>query len=685
MKINSSFNYSKLKSQIIDNKQKIVKTVTEPLKKMPPKAKTSAIVAMFLLPTLGGIVVDKCSDDKNVDEIEIVDKPVDLSEQDKYLEKTEPTFYVVNRGDIPAKIAEKFGVSTIRLLAENNLTQSSLIHPGDRLVIPEAVKVKNVENLSDLSKATGLSKDFLKDLCEMEGVHKELYTDRNGHKTIGVGHLVKASEAKNYEGISLTDEEVYTLLAQDLIDRDLNLKTFISEDAYNSMPTHLKESILDLIFNKGEGAVRDNKNIIDGINEKDYVKVVSNLTQDYSVVTKANGEKVKKHASGLSKRRLYDIQNACNIFKNGIPTDVLRSAKQVYSRGLVYMEQEAERGELSKDVYENVREEYKALADEWFDGKLEKPIYNSKDNKTNSGEKASNVTNSSTLLGTRVYSNEYGAKKVFVKGAKTDWTVSSLYSDWEKTAKKNLRPFKRPLPEIDKNGNVTAEVQFINPKKGQKGELSGYTILINPGHGGAVANGTNVNFDPGASNAVMSKKNPNVETNVFIGNGGKALEEWIVNRRLAEKLVEKVTNAGGKVIFVQGSVYTAMDAIRKIQKENKVDLVISLHSNSDGNKRGIYVIGNERNGIDKEDKKLAQTVYKKMNEHSWFRGITDQTEQSLGVLSSSKTETSPVPGILIETGNLKHKTDVANLNSRDFKNQMIESIFDGMKDYLKNN
>ena len=133
---------------------------------------------------------------------------------------------------------------------------------------------------------------------------------------------------------------------------------------------------------------------------------------------------------------------------------------------------------------------------------------------------------------------------------------------------------------------------------------------------------------------------------------------------------------------MQGSVHSAQKAIRDIQRKQKLNMIISLHSNSDGAKRGIYVIGNKRGGVDAEDKALAGVITKKLNEHSWFRGITTQKSQSLGVLSTSNVSSSPVPGVLIETGNLKNEKDVANLNSKNFKNELINSIIDGMKEYL---
>ena len=113
-------------------------------------------------------------------------------------------------------------------------------------------------------------------------------------------------------------------------------------------------------------------------------------------------------------------------------------------------------------------------------------------------------------------------------------------------------------------------------------------------------------------------------------------------------------------------------------------MIVSLHSNSAGDSRGIFIIGNKRGGVvDKGDLQLAEKIKNKMNQDSWFKGITHSKSQSLGVLSLDGTHTSPVPGVLIETGNLKNEKDVANLNSSDFKNRMVESIFASIKETLK--
>ena len=672
-----SFNNINLKPKFNNHKKASSKVPEAFLHQKLAKVKTGAIVGLFLLPTLG--IVKNCSTNNDPNEIVIVDQPADTTYREKYIDTEARTFYTVKTGDSPVKIAKKFGVSTRRLLFENGLKATDFIHPDDELLIPESYKVKNIKNLEDVSKMSGLGMDYLNFLSEIEEIHHSVYDDRNGNETIGIGHLIKPQERAEYKNKTLTNEEVFTLLAQDIVDIEADLKTVINENAYNNIPVHLKESVFDLAFNKGIGAIRDNKSLLKALNEEDYAAAVANLTQDYSVVTNAAGEKIHKPAAGLSKRRIYNIANASEIFKNGMPDVVADSVNAVYNRGLNYLEAEKNRGEIAQDAYENVVKEYKNLAYEWTDGRIGKESANSstlKQDKKQVETHKAQTSSSKTAIAK--------GKSVYVNGQKTKWNVNTLYADWEKTAKNKLRYVKRPLPEIDKNGNITAYVKTCNPTG--KGSLSGHTIIINPGHGGAmncVRNGEpNVNFDPGTSNAVMSKKNPNVETNTFIGNGGKSLEEWVVNQRIADELVKKINKEGGKVIYVQGSVYSAMKAIRSIQKQNKIDMIVSLHSNSSGGKRGIYVIANNRGGVDKKDKELASAIVDKLNKHSWFRGITHSKAQSLGVLSASSTQSSPVPGVLIETGDLKNKDDVANLNSRNFKNLLIDGILESIEEYL---
>ena len=642
------------------------------LPKFTKKAKLGAVTALFLLPTLG--IINHCNNTNNNNNIEVVDIPVDTAAVKNYLDKTPATIHIVEAGENPGSIAKQYNVSTMRLLDANNMKSGDIINIGDTLKVPESYTVKNINNEADLANFTGFDKEFLDDFIQMEGKKVKVYTDINGNKTIGIGHYITDEEGNKFDNKILTDNEIFTMLGQDIINKDLNLETIIDKKSYKSMPSHLRESVMDLAFNKGEGAISDNKKLRDALNNKDYVTAIANLNQDYSIITKANGEKVRQYASGLSKRRLFDMYNACKIFKHGIPDKVLASAKQVYANGLVQMEKEVKEGKISANAYENVKAEYKGLAYKWYNGKI--------------GEKLEGLDIQKTENVKSVAPKVDTSKKVYINGEPTTYTVNSLYDDWKANAKAKLRYVARPMPEIDANGNIKALVKTLNPTG--KGSLNGKTIIINPGHGGAMnykdkkTGKLNTNFDPGTSNAVMDKKDPNKETNNFIANAGKSLEEWVVNERIANVLVEKIRKEGGKVVFVQGSVYSAQKAIKNIQQSQKVNMIVSLHSNSAGDSRGIFVIGNKRGGvIDKGDLQLAEKIKNKMNQDSWFKGITHSKSQSLGVLSLNGTHTSPVPGVLIETGNLKNEKDVANLNSSDFKNRMVESIFASIKETLK--
>lgn len=641
------------------------------LPKFTKKAKLGAVTALFLLPTLG--IINHCNNTNNNNNIEVVDIPVDTAAVKNYLDKTPATIHIVEAGENPGSIAKQYNISTMRLLDANNMKSGDIINIGDTLKVPESYTVKNINNEADLANFTGFDKEFLDDFIQMEGKKVKVYTDINGNKTIGIGHYITDEEGNKFDNKILTDNEIFTMLGQDIINKDLNLETIIDKKSYKSMPSHLRESVMDLAFNKGEGAISDNKKLRDALNNKDYVTAIANLNQDYSIVTKANGEKVRQYASGLSKRRLFDMYNACKIFKHGIPDKVLASAKQVYANGLVQMEKEVKEGKISANAYENVKAEYKGLAYKWYNGKI--------------GEKLEGLDIQKTTNVKPVVPNVDTLKKVYINGEPTTYTVNSLYDDWKANAKAKLRYVARPMPEIDANGNIKALVKTLNPTG--KGSLNGKTIIINPGHGGAMnykdkkTGKLNTNFDPGTSNAVMDKKDPNKETNNFIANAGKSLEEWVVNERIANVLVEKIRKEGGKVVFVQGSVYSAQKAIKNIQQSQKVNMIVSLHSNSAGDSRGIFVIGNKRGGvIDKGDLKLAKKIKNKMSQDCWFKGITSSKSQSLGVLSLDRTHSSPVPGVLIETGNLKNEKDVANLNSSDFKNRMVESIFASIKETL---
>lgn len=75
--------------------------------------------------------------------------------------------YTVRRGDSPYTIAQRFGVRLEALLAANNLTRSSRIHPGDELLVPGAgtgtlrYTVRSGDTLGSIARGQGVSLERL--------------------------------------------------------------------------------------------------------------------------------------------------------------------------------------------------------------------------------------------------------------------------------------------------------------------------------------------------------------------------------------------------------------------------------------------------------------------------------------------------------------------------------------------
>ena len=87
----------------------------------------------------------------------------------KYIMAVKNPYYTLKSGDTISEIA-KYGVEECSILDANHLTPDSAknIRPGKVLNIPPARKVKNVRNLGDVSKAMGVSYDFIKRLKRVE-------------------------------------------------------------------------------------------------------------------------------------------------------------------------------------------------------------------------------------------------------------------------------------------------------------------------------------------------------------------------------------------------------------------------------------------------------------------------------------------------------------------------------------
>lgn len=313
------------------------------------------------------------------------------NERNKFIKIIKNPDYTIKEGDTAGSIAAKFGVSADAVLALNSLEEKNL-QIGQKIKIPQRRVAENVRNINDVAKATGVSLEYLKSLEQLEEKHNEVYTDKNGVKTIGIGHALDEKELKKYYGKTLSNTQIYTLLAQDLIDRDENIKFLVGEAAYKKMPDQVKDAVSDFVFNRGETMFENRQGLIDALKKGDYKSAISKMDTDYSVmkfpshekliaymnkfkdkrifVIEKDGKTLRKYLSGLDKRRLFEISHASKIYKGNIPAEILSSAQKIYNRGLYFMGIEAHNGTIPKSAYNNVKSEYNSYVSDWFDGKI---------------------------------------------------------------------------------------------------------------------------------------------------------------------------------------------------------------------------------------------------------------------------------------------------------------------------
>ncbi len=260
----------------------------------------------------------------------------------KYRLLTENPAHTVKKGESLYSIAKKYGVRVNDIENLNNLKSTDL-SIGQTLKIPPTVKLVNINSLQDVSQATGLSLEYIKDLKKNEDdarlgdddFHTTPYSDKNGHLTIGVGHLITEEEMPKYKNAKLTKGEVCTLFAQDIIDKEENLKVILGAETYNKLPSALREAVLDFTFSRGEGTIKNHPGFVEALKSGNYSRAISLMNIDYSV---KDGKKV--YLAGMAKRRLFEMYQACKMYNGKIPKEVKSAVQAMYERGLKHLRNE---------------------------------------------------------------------------------------------------------------------------------------------------------------------------------------------------------------------------------------------------------------------------------------------------------------------------------------------------------
>lgn len=272
--------------------------------------------------------------------------------REDYIKETKNSSHIVKAGENYSTIAKKYNVETNYLLHINGLSGNDTLSIGQKLIIPSTRTPKNIKSLNDVAKAMGVTEAFIKNLKKIEDGYKKngkpygdnefhnyVYKDCEGNDTIGIGHLVKKGDKKY-----LSNEEVLQTFSSDLFKMEENLWAVLGgKKNYNKLPVPIKETLLDMTFNKGTDIIKNSEGLIWCLKNGKYEAAINKMTN----VKTFNGTEV----SGLCKRRLFDISVACKVYGGDIPSSNKAAIQDLYNKGVELLKQECEK---SGNSFENL-------------------------------------------------------------------------------------------------------------------------------------------------------------------------------------------------------------------------------------------------------------------------------------------------------------------------------------------
>lgn len=182
-------------------------------------------------------------------------------------------------------------------------------------------------------------------------------------------------------------------------------------------------------------------------------------------------------------------------------------------------------------------------------------------------------------------------------------------------------------------------------------------IYIDPGHGG---------YDPGA---------------IY-----KELKESEINLEYAYMLKEKLEQEGAVVYLTRYDDYDLSSSTSnhkrsdmlnrvKIIKETSPDIFISLHLNAESSSLW-YGAQTFYNSINSKNVDLAASIQEKLQEKTNTKRKIKK-DKDIFLLRNLK-----IPGVLVELGFITNASDRVNLTSETYKEKLVQTLVEGIKDYF---
>ncbi len=260
----------------------------------------------------------------------------------------------VKKGDTLLNIAEKYNIPVKDLMAYNENLKG--VDASVKLSDKEIKEVKIIATKKGVIEATGVSEEFINDLIAIEQKRNRLYYDDCGIPTIGIGHNTKANgDTGVYRNKTISDNQVYSLLARDIFEAQNKIKKEIGKDAFDKLSRGQKEALYGLIFNVG--SLSGSPKLLEALKKGDYVEAACQMDQACGTI---NGK--KQILPGLAKRRFMDIAKfieGSNFSKREMKT-VMPTVQNLYDKG------------FNNIIKENTKVDYNAYAKKFLGSYIDK-------------------------------------------------------------------------------------------------------------------------------------------------------------------------------------------------------------------------------------------------------------------------------------------------------------------------
>ncbi|SET50480.1 N-acetylmuramoyl-L-alanine amidase [Oceanobacillus limi] len=201
-------------------------------------------------------------------------------------------------------------------------------------------------------------------------------------------------------------------------------------------------------------------------------------------------------------------------------------------------------------------------------------------------------------------------------------------------------------------GFAWVSAAYLVPQELQQSEvtdkvLKGFTIVIDPGHGGK---------DPGA-----------------IGQNGVREKDLIMST--ANKLAEQLRLTGAKVILTRSEDYfVSLNKRIHISNTSNADAFVSIHFNS----FSMDTVGGFNTYFHSygDDLKLAQEIHSALD--------TEITLRNRGMIQDDYRvlRKNNIPAVLVELGFITNTNELQVLQTDDFQSSVAKAIKNGVQNYL---